>query len=519
MKPSRRSAALLSVASLAVPLTIGACNKGKPVPEFTRSEQLMMCGEVPACDQGVTVAADSPTLLVTDPAALAALPLEDVLGKIIEQAPGPARPPEETLQRMFDTNNDVANAVFSSTPHCDSDDINGAHINGPAAQCPRKEGALAKSTGFFEPGHPDHFIPVAAVNRFDLTTISGGSCGEYRLIYAKESGLTNPDDRIFIIFEATLPNPNPGCLLGCRPVAEYWQSLAAEKDPAVLAQKLRAFFLEGLPDSNFGPPMHANNLGIGSQGGYNGGFTGQVRLSQHVGDEWELRQFSAGFDMDGELAFVPVLVGNNPFPSYFELPVETDTQEQVMIKESFTEDFVFTSVDRLAAARVQDMSANVSLFFLSGESALGGDAINDYVARAQGNHLLTDAIEDHIEDADLGADCPADDPLTADSIVRRAAVQSCAGCHAPAKFLGPERKLGCGLTFPESLGEVQIDEKGNRSPALKDVFLPHRAKVLSTYLQACNEEEIAASFAGTPNNGGGELRASRPRTLGGSSTH
>jgi hypothetical protein len=518
MKPSRRSAALISVACLAVPLAIGACNKGKPVPEHTQVEQLTLCGEVPACDQGVTVAADSPTLLVTDPAALSALPLKDVLENIIERADFPTQSPTQMLRKMFDTNNDSATGVFSSVPHCDSFE-NGAHINGPAAQCPRKEGALAESAGFFEPGHPDHFIPVAAVNRFDLTTISGGSCGEYRLIYAKESGLTNPDDRVFMILEATLPNPSPGCLLGCRPVAEYWQSLASEKDPAVLGQKLRTFFLEGLPEAKLGPPMQANNLGIGSQGGYNGGFTGQVRLSQHMGDEWELRQFSAGFDMDGVLAFVPVLVGNNPFPAYFELPVETDTDEQAMIKESFTEDFVFTSVDRLAAARVQDMSANVSLFFLSGESALGGDAINDYVSRAQGNYFLTDAIEDHIEEADLGADCPADDPLTADSIVRRAAVQSCAGCHAPAKFLGPERKLGCGMTFPESLGEVQIDEKGNRSPALKDVFLPHRAKVLSTYLQACNEEEIVASFAGTPNNGGGELRASRPRTLGGSSTH
>ena len=515
MMLSRRSAALFSVASL-VPLALAACHEGPPIPEHTMPGQLMLCGEVPTCDQAVTVAADSPALLVTDPEALAALPLEDVLEKIILRGDGGQQTPLLLMQKMFDTNNDLATGRFQSVPHCNSNS-NGAHVNGPAAQCPRKEGALADSTGFFEPGHPDRFIPVAAVNRFDLTTVSGNSCGEYRLIYAKESGLTDPDDRVFMILEATLPNPHPGCLLGCRPIAEYWKSLEAEKDPAALGEKLRTFFLNGIDD--FGPPMDPMNLGLGSSGGYNGGFTGQVRLSQHVGDEWELRQFSAGFDMKGSLSFVPVLVGNNPFPAYFEPVQATDSALLAETKQLFMDDFVITSVDQLAASRVQDMSASVNLFFLSGESALGGQAVNDYVARVQGNDELLDLIQDHIDAAGLGADCPAGDPLTADSIVRRAAVQSCAGCHAPSKFLGPDRELGCGMTFPESLGEVQIDEKGARSPALRDVFLPHRANVMTTFLQACDEEAIHQSFAGTPNSGAPTARAARPRTLGGSSTH
>lgn len=517
MMLSRRSAAFFfSVASL-VPLALAACEQSDPLPEHTEIGQLNLCGEVPTCDPGVTVEADSPALLVTDAEALAALPLEDVLSSVIERGSFGGSSPLSLMQKMFDTNNDTAGARFISVPHCDSSE-NAAHVNGPAAQCPRKEGVLAKSTGFFEPGDPDHFIPVAAVNRLDLATLGGSSCGEYRLIYAKESGLTDPDDRVFMILEATLPNPHPGCLLGCRPVAEYWKSLEAEEDPAVLGEKLRTFFLEGIP--GFGPPMDAMNLGIGSSGGYNGGFTGQVRLSQHVGEEWELRQFSAGFDAEGALSLLPVLVGNNPFPAYFEPVSSKDDGLLAQSKEIFMEDFVFTSLDRLAAPRVQDMSANVSLFFLSGESALGGEAVNDYVARVKGNHALLDLIQKQIDAAELGAGCPAEDPLTADAIVRRAAVQSCAGCHAPAKFIGADRKLGCGMTFPETLGEVQIDEKGNRSPALRDVFLPHRANVMTTYLQACDEETIINSFSGTPNNGSApSTRSARPRTLGGSTTH
>jgi hypothetical protein len=74
--------------------------------------------------------------------------------------------------------------------------------------------------------------------------------------------------------------------------------------------------------------------------------------------------------------------------------------------------------------------------------------------------------------------------------VHRASMLTCAGCHAPEKFLGPERKIGCGLTWPSTLGEVHIDEKGTLSPAMQEVFLPRRADVLQTFLQACDMNKI-----------------------------
>ena len=37
---------------------------------------------------------------------------------------------------------------------------------------------------------------------------------------------------------------------------------------------------------------------------------------------------------------------------------------------------------------------------------------------------------------------------------------------------------------------MHIDEKGALSPAMQEVFLPRRANVLATYLQACDEQAI-----------------------------
>lgn len=515
MNFAHRSTLASSLVCCASLCALTGCGSEKPTPEYNEYAYMNLCGEVPTCDANVTVDAESPALIVTDPDALAALPLEDVVGKLLDRAGDHSTTPLGMLQRLFDTNNDAASAVFPSEVHCDSSS-NMAHQNGPAATCPRKEGSLASSDGFFTPGHEDHFKPVAIVNRFDLATTSGGSCGEYRIVYAKESGVEDPNNRVFMIFEATLPNPNPGCLLGCRPVAEFWKGLEQEKDPEQLGQKLRAFFMEGLP--GFDAPIDPENLGLGSSGGYNGGFTGQVRMSQQMDEHWELRQFGLTLDLGG-LRFAPVVVGNNPMPHLFAPP---DPDDPGSINRLFIDEVLTFGVTGLAVHDVARMNTTTNLFYLSGESALGGDAINDYLSRAEDNTALREAIQKKIDDEGLGADCPPDDPLTADSILARITTQSCAGCHAPHELLGPERKLGCGVTFPETLGEAQIDERGTLSPALRGVFLPHRADVLGTYLQACNEEEIVQNFGG-PADGFHEGLdtpfASRPRTLGGSTTH
>jgi hypothetical protein len=502
------------VASIFALCALEGCSSDPDLPDRVEEIDPLI---VPDCDPEVKIAPESRALMVTDPDALAELPLNDVFSHLLWMFGDLSTSPEELLQRLFDTSNEDGSIVFPEGIHCDSP-LNEAHKNGPAAQCPREERLLAVSKGLLTRDDPDYFYPVAAVNRIDLMPFSATTCGEYRLVYAKKSGLSNPDDRVFLIFEMALPNPRPGDIFACRPVAEFWRSLESEPSPKAVGEKLRSFFFDGLP--KFGPMIDPARLGLGSKGGgayYDpepviGNGIGQLRVSQHMDEHWEMRQMVAATRDFAHLRFEPILVGNNPRPEWFSEAV-------IFPEDTFIKDFVDGSVELLASRTIEQLSMKVGPQYLSGESELGGDAINDYAARGALNQNLQDRITESIHQHQLGSGCPDDDPLTADSILRRATVQSCAGCHAPAQFLGPERKLGCGLTFPESLGAVHIDENGKRSPALEQVFLPHRAEVMTTYLQACDQEAIDAAFA-APSAGGTTTKSlNRNRTIGGGATH
>jgi hypothetical protein len=62
-----------------------------------------------------------------------------------------------------------------------------------------------------------------------------------------------------------------------------------------------------------------------------------------------------------------------------------------------------------------------------------------------------------------------------------------AACSAPA-----------GQQQPKSLGTTHIDEQGALSDALTQVYLPQRAQVLSTYLQACDAAAIERNLQPAP---------------------
>lgn len=429
----------------------------------------------PTCDPTAVIDPGGRALLVTEPEALAELPLEDVLSKLLEASGDTSTTPLELFQRMFDTNNREGASVYPDGMHCDSAE-NPAHANGPAAFCPRGEGALAASDGVFTPGHPDHFRPVAVVNRMDLEGSNPFTCGEARILYAKESGLTDPEDRVFLMFEVSVPQPNEPS--ECLSLARWWKDLEDVPRAEEVARELRSFFFDAPPDMT--PLLHPANLGLGSTGG--GGYygqTGQLRVSQHMDEHWEMRQLVASMQDESRLRFVPTTVGNNPMPGLFD-PKLNDSSDA-----EFALDFAERNVGRLAVSELEGMTMDVPPEHLSGESALGGEAINDYAARGAANSFLLDVIALRIEELGLGAGCPEDDPLTPDSILRRATMDSCAGCHAPARFLGPEREIGCGLTWPASLGEVHIDESGRLSPALTEVFLPQRAALLTEVIRTC----------------------------------
>ncbi|MCC7109467.1 MAG: hypothetical protein IT382_09275, partial [Deltaproteobacteria bacterium] len=77
----------------------------------------------------------------------------------------------------------------------------------------------------------DHagFHPAAFINRVDL--MGPGHCGETRVVFTKDSGLTHIDDRMTIIFEFGVPDDGNGCL----DVAQRFVELRALQGDALRA--------------------------------------------------------------------------------------------------------------------------------------------------------------------------------------------------------------------------------------------------------------------------------------------
>src|SRR5262249_43105010 len=64
--------------------------------------------------------------------------------------------------------------------------------------------------------------PVGLFNRLDLAPASWRYCGEHRVVFARGTGT----ERIFLIFEAALDNPDPThARAGCLRIARFWNSL------------------------------------------------------------------------------------------------------------------------------------------------------------------------------------------------------------------------------------------------------------------------------------------------------
>jgi hypothetical protein len=471
-----------------------------------------VCTEMPACNPAIEVDPNGPALVITDPEVLAKVPLEKVVGQILWFS-GSALEPRELMQRLFDTMNDTAGASFSGGAfHCD-DPGHPALVfeNGAGFTCPRAEGALAASEGFFQAGHPDSFIPVAIVNRFDLTSVSGTNCGQARIVYAKQSGLTDPNNRVFLIFEAALGNPSLGCLEACRPVAEFWKGLEGKTTPEI-ATAIDDFFFDGM--DGFTAAVNPSHYGMFSDGG--GGYgheSGQVRVSMGMQAPWEMRELVLGKSpTDGEIVFTPTTVKNNPAPAFFGAG-SSDWASQQLKNEILS-----VSLPFLAAGDLPALGMFIPNAVNAVESALSGESINDYHAAATGDAAFLQQLDDAIAANGYGQGCPPDDPLDAEAILRRATALSCAGCHAPNDLLGPTRSLGCGVTWPDSIGQAHVTETGELSPALKDVFLPHRAQVMATFLQACDLDAILGSLA-SDGPAGLKKEIAAGRTLGGSRTH
>lgn len=438
------------------------------------------------CDASRSVASDGAALVVRDPEVLERFGLERVLRQIATTADAEIDP-LELLQRLFDTNNTAESGVFADGLHCDSP-LNPAFAATKVVDCPRAEGRLSSSADLLSSDAADGFVPVAIVNRFDLLPSDFSSCGEQRIVYAKRSGRTDPDDRAFLIFEAALFNSTRS-LARCRLVAEFWAGLAPAT-PAARADQLEQFFFLGLP--GFAPVVHAGHYGLGRQDCFYSGACGQVRVAQGMQAPWQFRQFRAA-----------VSNATTPGPVLFFSPTtDSGALSPEMFGAANTRGTDFrqrfaAGIEPLAAADLNQIRLRSHEGDEAGESALEGPAAPSFSARIQ-NAPDAAAFEASMANAIASLPSCPEDPLTLATVLQRAAAMTCAGCHAPAQVFGSERKLGCGGVWPESLGRTHIDEQGELSPALTDVFLPHRARVLQTFLQACDSAAVRANLQPVP---------------------
>jgi hypothetical protein len=416
------------------------------------------------------------SLIVTDTVILEpAFSFKRVMDQIVSLSRG-----RKTALGLFNQWWDTQNPGPGAGPHCDDEKTGGVPShNGFPWLCPRAEGAQTKTDPFGPPSDPDGYTAIALTNRFDLAPKDGAHCGEYRIIFAKNSGQGSLTARNLVIFEAVLPNPRPSCgLEACRPVAEFWARLSDVADAKERTALLEQLYFKGLP--GFRPVIHPDHYGARLVGaGY--AASGQVRSNEFMQSPWMLREWRLVNDCRcGRCAMVmvPTTVKVNPFGDLFN---EVSAEPRA---DRFQDAFV-GQVQSLAAPDINAFSHAVDDVYNAGQSLSQGNE-NRYFTHFDLGRMSDPAFHRAVTDrlAAIGS------PLTSDDVVHRATALSCAGCHQ----LSNNQNLGGGLVWPPSATFVHVVENGGPtdpgpdgprwriSPALSNVFLPFRKQVLEKFL-------------------------------------
>ena len=443
---------------------------------------------------------DRPTLDWVDPSPPAGVPanfsLRSTLGQLARQLPvgSPALSATQLFAQFWDTQNATGP---TSGPHCTA---NGGTVNGFPVSC-RVEGDQAN--------HPsteiDHYWPIGLVNRIDLAHEAWRNCGEFRIVYGRNDVTSSTNlGRVFMIFEAVLPNPRPGCRSACQPVADFWANLS---DPTLSAadraRRLRDFYYVGLP--GFDPVVqidHYTAEGVGSSYGSSG--SGQIRTNMFEENPWMMKEFRLSLDCGGtgcDLAAIPTMVKVNPFADLWSVTVAGSPGNPFQSRATAFQGAVLASLGSLtgwdgSACPSSPFDINrigypVETRFDAAQSPILLGGSSDYFLPAR-----TTSVSSPVAFQDLLAASPAACGLSGEQLVKRAQAQNCAGCHdAGNEFtltspnaIGPVRMPdGTTVTsWPPSLGFVQAQEFPDPvthlhrlSPALTTAFLPERRRFMT----------------------------------------
>lgn len=314
-------------------------------------------------------------------------------------------------------------------------------------------------------------IPVAVVNRTDLR--AGDHCGQVRVIYENMVRPPHYPQDIMFSFEFTLPNPHPewSNFRGCRPYVDFFTGLtAAGKTTEAVALDLEALLFTPLVG---GQPV-ARRQNLDRPGGLRMSLTASgwdmfrefklnangsnlswvVRSLQnvvvdeifHAGNESAVPGFQQSF-LDQQL---PLLLG----------PESRTMRDQV--------DFI--------NAIATDVNPSHEDFTQMSPEDIGGSL---YRARVAGQHPALFAS--------IQAQLPSS--VTLDMLVHRTRVMECTGCHRDNQWGNPIKVgtlKGEDVRWPNGefrhLNSRKAAGGFTVTPAMRDVFLVHRARDLKSIL-------------------------------------
>jgi hypothetical protein len=415
------------------------------------------------------------SLAVTEKAILSRFSLQRVLTQLAQQAGTPSVTAVQLFQQWWDTQN--AKPGTYAGPHCDDtvDAQLGPTVNGFPYLCrDSAEGTQASCDPFATPS-ACAYIPIGLFNRFDQAPENGAHCGEHRIVYAKESGVTSTSDRNLLIFEAVVPNPQPQLgLRGCQQIAETWATLSSQGSVQGRAALLEHFYFTG--SGVLGPVISITNFGD------NPGSLGQIRTNQfsNTTTGWSFREFKLLRSCSGGTCtaprFTPVTNKNNAYGPLFA-PASTLPGAGDFVT------FFPSQVASLSASTLPALDINVPDAFNTGQSQASG------ATAAEMRYLdQLGTAPSSLRTGIQVALTAAGSSLTPSDIVLRAQALSCAGCHR----LNNNVALGGGLTWPPSLGFTHVTERETEmvggeerfriSNTLIDVLLPARKAIFEDFL-------------------------------------
>lgn len=395
------------------------------------------------------------SLVVTTVSSVAEISFGDVMNRLAKADDNLTG--DMLFRRWWDTNNTTADAEFPDDSwHCDGSKT---PANGFAYACPRPEGQEARlGTGT---GTPDDYLAIGVTNRLDLAPADGANCGEQRLVFAKRAGETERTNRNLLIFEAHMPNPDPGAgVFGCRPIAEFWASLSSETfiddsgatqplTPQKRGQMLRDFFFNGIPHQSVVAPVAAARYGANAEK------AGQIRTNQFAialvpGADfvWTLREYKTA-QVGTALRIIPTTVKATPATELFKAGAGHANAAQA---EEIGND-VITQLEKLSGIDLDTVSFGTSNDTLNmGESDESNKKLGDVItgfAASPANGVVRSKL--------AAATIP--NSLTPDDVVSRVGAMTCAGCHQHASG----KPMGGGQDWPnKQFPFVHISEQTNQ---------------------------------------------------------